>query len=151
MAVSADQSVGIGDRLAALVGAGPHDLRDVLQIDLVADARPWWDDLEIVERLAAPLEEFVAFAVAVIFELDVFLERARIAELVDHHAVIDDEVDGYERIDFLRIAAEAAHGIAHRGEIDDRRNAGEVLHQHPGRSILDLAIDAALFRQSAIA
>ena len=39
-----------------------------------------------------------------------------------------------------------AHRVAHRREIDDRGNAGEVLHQHPRRAVLDLAVDPPLFQ-----
>ena len=107
----------------------------------MADAGARRHDLEIVERLAAPFQELVALAVALIFELDVLLERLRGAELVDHHPVIDDEMDRDQRVDLLRIAAELRHRIAHRGEIDHRGNAGEILHQHARRAILDLAVD----------
>ena len=31
------------------------------------------------------------------------------------------------------------HGVAHGGEIDDRRHPGEVLHQHARRTEGDLA------------
>ena len=55
------------------------------------------------------------------------------AEVVHLDAVIDDEFGGQQRIDARGIAAEAAHGVAHGGEIDDGGHAGEVLHQHPGR------------------
>ena len=116
----------------------------MLEVDLVADAGSRRHDLEIVERAAAPLEEFVALAVAGIFELDVAVERLGSAELVDHHAVVDDEVDRDQRIDLLRVAAELLHRVAHCGEVDDRRNAGEVLHQHARRAVLDLAGDAPL-------
>ena len=39
----------------------------------------------------------------------------------------------------LRIAAERLHGIAHGGEVDHGRHAGEVLHQHARRAEGDLA------------
>ena len=32
------------------------------------------------------------------------------------------------------------HGVAHRGKIDDRRHAGEILHQHARRTECNLAI-----------
>ena len=121
VAVGPDQRVGIGDHLAILVGAGPDRLRDMLQIDLVADAGARGHDLEIVERRGAPFEEFVALAVAGIFKLDVALERLRGTELVDHHAMVDDKVDRDQRIDLLRIAAERLHRVAHRGQVDHRR------------------------------
>ena len=105
----------------------------------MADAGAGRHDLEIVERDRAPFQELVALDVALIFERDILLERLGRAELVDHDAVIDDEVDRDERVDLLRIAAELRHRVAHRGEIDDRGHAGEILHQHARRAILDLA------------
>ena len=144
MAVGADERIGISDLLGAPdFRRAPDPARDIFQIDLVADARPRRHHLEIVERALAPFEEFVALDVALIFQSDVLLERHRRAEGVDHHAVIDDEVDGNERIDLLRIAAEPCHRITHRRQIDDRGHAGEILHQHPRRAILDLLLRRA--------
>jgi hypothetical protein len=44
------------------------------------------------------------------------------------HRVVDDEVDRAQRVDLLRVAAQRRHRLAHRGEVDHRRHAGEVLH-----------------------
>src|SRR3546814_8935026 len=38
MAVGADSGVGVGDRLPVTILARPHRLRDMFQVDLVADA-----------------------------------------------------------------------------------------------------------------
>eukprot|EP01088_Endostelium_zonatum_P000400 TRINITY_DN1067_c0_g1_i1.p3 TRINITY_DN1067_c0_g1~~TRINITY_DN1067_c0_g1_i1.p3 ORF type:complete len:260 (-),score=-2.12 TRINITY_DN1067_c0_g1_i1:54-833(-) len=110
----------------------------------MTDAGAGGDDLEIVERGRAPFQELVTLAVALIFEIDVVLERLRRAEFVDHDGMVDDEVDGDLRIDLGRVAAQLGDRIAHRGEIDDARHAGEILHQHARRAILDLAVRAAL-------
>ena len=107
VAVGPDQRVGIGDLLAILVGGRPDRLGDMLQVDLVADAGAGRHDLEIVERRRAPFEELVALGIALIFKLDILLERARRPEFVDHHAMIDDQVDRHLRIDLLGVAAEA--------------------------------------------
>ena len=104
----------------------------------MADAGARRHDLEIVERLGAPFQELVALHVAMIFELDVLREGLRRSERVDHHAMVDDEMDRHLRIDLRRIPAELRHRIAHRGEIDDGRHPGEILHQHPRRAVLDL-------------
>ena len=55
----------------------------------------------------------------------------RDGELVDLHGVVDHELDRDQRVDRLRVAAEVAHRVAHRGEIDDGGDAGEVLQEHP--------------------
>ena len=71
------------------------------------------------------------------------------AERVDHDAVVDDEVDGDERIDLLRVAAELHHRVAHRGEVDDGGDAGEILHEHARRPVLDLALDVRALQGSS--
>ena len=43
--------------------------------------------------------------------------------------MVDDEVGGGERVHPRRVAAHRRDGLAHRGEVDDGRDAGEVLHQ----------------------
>ncbi len=43
--------------------------------------------------------------------------------------MVDDEFDRLERIDLLRVAAEAYDAVAHGREIDDGGNPGEVLQQ----------------------
>ena len=52
--------------------------------------------------------------------------------------MIDDQFDGLERVDRLRIAAQAQDGFAHRRQVDDRRDTGEVLQQHARRREGDL-------------
>jgi hypothetical protein len=74
-------------------------------------------------------------------------KRRRRAEFVDDDRVVDDEIDGNERVDLLGIAAERHHRVAHRGKIDDGGNAGEVLHQHARRAIGDFVFDRALVVQ----
>ena len=106
----------------------------------MADAGARRHDLEIVERLGAPFEELIAFAIALIFQLDIFLECLRRAEFVDHHRMVDHKMHRHLRIDLFRITAQLRHRIAHRRQIDHARHAGEILHQHARRTILDFAI-----------
>ncbi len=54
--------------------------------------------------------------------------------------MVDDEIDGDLRVDALRVAAEMRGGVAHGGEVDDRRHAGEILHQDARRPIGDLPV-----------
>src|SRR3546814_16618011 len=57
VAVGADAGVGIGDGLAVRILARPHRLRDMLEVDLVADAGARGNRLEIVEALRPPFQE----------------------------------------------------------------------------------------------
>ena len=146
--IGADAGIGIGSDLAVL-GPGPHRLRQIFEVDLVADAGAGRHHAEIAECLLAPFEEFVALFIALVFELDIAGERQRRAEFVDDHRMVDDQVDRHQRIDLLRIAAERCHGVAHRRQVDDRRHAGEVLHQHARRAIGDLDAGGALVGEPA--
>ncbi|MNM93463.1 hypothetical protein D3C81_1058370 [compost metagenome] len=140
--VGADQGVGEGVGAAVLV-PGPDGPGEVFQVDLVADAGARRHHAEVVEGALAPAQEGVALAVALHLDLDVLGEGARTGEAVDHHRVVDHQVDGGERVDPLRIAAGLGHGVAHGGEVDHRRHAGEVLHQHARRAVLDLPFGLA--------
>ena len=130
--VGADQRVGEGQRLAAPLLAH-DDAGQVLQVDLVDDPRRWRHDPEVVEGFLAPAQELVALAVALEFLLGVIEERRLRAEQVDLHRMVDDQVDRHERVDLLGVAAEAAHRVAHRRQVDDGRHAGEVLQDYPRR------------------
>ena len=148
--ISADQRVRVGDEFAFLVRRGPDRLGEVFEVHLVTDACAGRHDAEIVERLLAPFEEGVALHVALVFEVDVGLEGAGRAELVNHHRVVDHEVDRHQRVDLLGVAAECLDAVAHRGEVDHGGHAGEVLHQHAGRTVGDFArVLAALVRPFA--
>ena len=116
---------------------------EIFEVDLVADAGAGRHDAEIVEGRLAPAQEPVALAVPLVFEVDVLGEGARGAEIVDDDRMVDDEVDRDQRVDPLGVAAERAHGVAHGGEVDDGRHAGEILHQHARRAEGDLAVALA--------
>jgi hypothetical protein len=133
VAVGADAGVGVRDAVALEDHAG-----EVLDVDLVNDAGAGRDDLEVVERALAPAEELVALLVALVLDLDVAFERVGRAEHVGDHRVVDDELGGAERVDLGRVAVEVPDRLAHRGEVDDRGHAGEVLHDDARGTELDL-------------
>ena len=137
VAVGADQRVGIEGRLLAVLLL-EHDLREELEVHLVADAGAWRHDAEIVERHLAPAQELVALEVAFVLELHIGAEGGVVAEIVDDDGVVDDEIDRDQRIDLLGVAAQLAHGVAHGGEVDHGGHAGEVLHQDARRPEVDL-------------
>ena len=133
--VGADEGVGVGDTVAA-----EHDARQVLDVDLVDDAGAGRDDLELVERALAPAQELVALDVALVLELDVAGEGVRRAEQVGDDRVVDHEFGRRQRVDLRGVAAEVDDGLAHGGEVDDGRHAGEVLHHDARGRELDLGV-----------
>ncbi len=146
VAVGADDGVGIGD-FGAVDLVGPDRLSEILQVHLVADAGAGRHDAEVVERRRTPAQEAIALDVALVLALDVIVIGLGITEVVDHHRVVDDEVDRVQRVDLGRVGAQGDHGVAHGGQVDDGGNAGEVLHQHPRRAEADFVLDAALVLQ----
>ena len=96
----------------------------------MANAGSRRNDAEIRESAAAPAQELVALLIALIFEIGVDLERARAAKAIDHHGMVDDEIDRHERIDLGSVAVKGGHGVAHGRQIDDGGHAGKVLHQY---------------------
>ena len=58
--------------------------------------------------------------------------------------MVDDEIDGHQRVDLRRIAAELRHAVAHRCEIDDGRNPGKILHQDARRAEADFFFGLSL-------
>ena len=107
-------------------------LREVFEVDLVDDADAGRHDLEGLEGLHAPLQELVALAVAQELDLEVRGEGVGRADDVDLHRVVHDEVHRHERLDQLRVPAEALHRGAHGGEVHEQRHAGEVLQHDAG-------------------
>ena len=145
--IGADQRVRIGDLdLSAVDGlvAGPDGLRQIFEVDLVADARARRHDAEIVEGELAPFQELVALLIALIFELDIAGEGLGRTEFVDDDGMVDNEIDRHQRVDLLGVAAQRLDAVTHRREVDHGGNAGEVLHQHARRAEADLLAGLAL-------
>ncbi len=82
---------------------------------------------EILERGLSPAQERVPFLIPDEFELGVQLEGVALGEVVDLNRMVDDQLDRLQRVDFLGIAAEPDHAVAHRGEIDHCGHSSEIL------------------------
>ena len=139
MRVGADERVGERKQAAVDLARLDH-AREVLEVHLMDDAGVRRDDLQVPEGRLAPAQEGVALPVSLELELCVSKHGEPRAELVHLHGVVDHELGGELRVDAGRVAAEVAHGVAHGCEVDDRRHAGEVLEQDPGRPEGDLVV-----------
>ena len=84
------------------------------------------------KAVCAQRRSCVALAVPLVLALDVEGEGAGVAEPVDLHGVVDDEVGRHQRVDARRVAAKVGHRVAHRGQVDDGGHAGEVLEDDAG-------------------
>jgi len=124
--VGADEGVGVG---LPVVG-GENDAREVLEVHLVADAGPRWDDLEALEAALSPAQQLVALDVALVLDVDVVDERRRGSRALGDDRVVDDELDGHEGVDAASLTTERGQRVAHGSQIDHGGDAGEVLHEH---------------------
>ncbi|MNZ91721.1 hypothetical protein D3C78_1107150 [compost metagenome] len=142
MGVGAHQGVreGIGATVFVL---GPHRAPQVFQVHLVADTGAGGDHAEVVEGTLPPAQEGITLAVALHLDVDVLFKGAATGELVDHHRVVDHQVNRRQWIDPLRVATGPGHGGAHGGQVDHGRDASEVLHQDPCGAVLDFPVAAA--------
>ena len=123
--VSADDGVRVEHVVAV-----EDDARQVLQVHLVHNTGAWWHNLEVVEGLGAPLEELEALAIALELELFVFLGGAGDTRGVHLDGVIDDEVDGAERVDLGGVATETLHGVTHCGKVHHGRHTAKIINNH---------------------
>ena len=127
--IGADERIGESEPGAVFLFF-ENDAGEIFEIHLVADAGVRRDDFEILKTFLAPAQERVTLDVALHFEIGVEKEGVGSAELVHLHGMVDDEFGGKQRINFLWIAAELAHRVAHGGKIDDGRDAREILKQN---------------------
>ena len=123
--VGADQRVRKVDAVALM-----HAARKELQVDLVHDAEAGRYHAERVERLHAPLHELVAFPVALEFEPHVQFQSAARPVVVDHHRMVDHQVDRNQRLDQPGLVPHPRRNATHRGQVDQQRHPGEILQHH---------------------
>ena len=99
---------------------------------------------EVVKAALAPAEKRVALAVALELELGVAHEGLWGTKDVDLHRVVDHQLPGDQWVDPFGVAAHVAHRVAHRRQVDDRRDPREVLHQYASRHEGDLVAGLGL-------
>ncbi len=96
-------------------------------------------DPEVGEGLLAPLEEQVAFPVALELQVGVGAEGGGSAVGVHLHRVIDHQVGRLQRIDPGRVAAHPPDGVTHGGQVRHGGHAREVLQKDARRDEGDLS------------
>ena len=82
---------------------------------------------EVLERVLRPTQKGIALPISLELTFHVLPVRLGSAEKIDLHRMIDDQVGWHHWIDPVGITAQRFEPIPHGGQIDDRRNAGEVL------------------------
>lgn len=128
MRVCTDEAVAI----ELLVGPEEGHLCEVFEVDLVANAGVRGDGAEVLEGFLAPFEEGIALLVSFKLEGDVVVEGPGGAEEVHHDGVVNDQVHGAERVNFLRVFPHGRQGFAHGGQVHNARHPRKILQQHAG-------------------
>ncbi len=106
------------------------------------DARPGRHHAQPGERSLRPAEELVALAVPLVLAGHVEGERVGRPEAIDLDRMVDHEVGRDQRVDPAGVAAEGRHRVPHRGQVDDGRDAREVLEDHARGQERDLRVAA---------
>ncbi len=117
----------------------------VLQVNLVNDTCSRRHSAEIIKCGLGPAKEAVALFVALEFYLHVIFESLFGTESIYHYGVVDNEIDGYERVDSLRIAACFLNRITHSCKVYYNRNSSKVLEDDTGRNEWNFFIVAKPF------
>ena len=136
MAVRAHERVEVGDGRLALRTLDPRSVRshrdvsELLDVQLMADARSRRDDAHVVEALLRPLQELVALAIARELKLHVARKRPGAPRFVGDHRMVNHEIARNLRVDLRRIAPQLCARLAHDREVHEHRNAREILEQH---------------------
>ena len=102
----------------------------MLEVDLVHDALARRHHAQTLEARLSPAQEGEPLAVALMLEAQIHMARIGAAGDVDAQRVVDHEVGGDTRIDEAGITTGHGDGIAQGGEIDEQRNAQQILQQH---------------------
>jgi hypothetical protein len=133
--VGADERIGIGERsaLAVHLPRVEDDAGQVLEVDLVHDARTRRHHLEVAEGPLPPTEEPVTLLVPLELLLHVDQEGGVRAVCVHLHRVVDHQLRRLQRVDPAGITPQPRHGVAHGGEVHDCRHPGEVLQEDARR------------------
>jgi hypothetical protein len=124
----------------ACAARAEDDAREILDIDLVHDAGVGRNDAKSAQRALPPLQECVSLAITLELQRGVFRKRIGSAKEVDLHGVIHHQLHRLQRIDCRGRSAHLRNRVAHGGEVDDTRHAGEILQEHARRPERDLAI-----------
>ena len=123
--VGADQAVAVGPPVLG----GEDEARQVLEVDLVADAHARRHGPEVAEGALGPAQQLVALQVALVLDRHVGVVGRGVARALDDDRVVDDQLDRHQRVDLGGVAAQVGQRVAHGGQVDHGRHAGEVLHQ----------------------
>src|SRR5688572_28772464 len=108
MAVGADKRIWDRDG-SQLVLSHEHAFGEKLEIYLVHDSDIWRHAAEVIEGPLTPPQKLVSFPIPLEFHFDILFQRVRRTKEVNLHRMVDDQIDGNERIDLPGISSQTFH------------------------------------------
>ena len=133
MTVRADQRIWVVERPPFTVFARfgfMHTTCQILQVDLVNDAKTRWHHAKRVKCLHAPLHELVALLVALKFQLHVQIQRLLGAKVINHDGVINHQIDWHQWLNGLGLFTQRCSHTAHGCQVGKQRHSREILQYH---------------------
>ena len=107
-----------------------HTATQVFQIDLMHDADARRNDFEFFEGLHPPFEKLIAFGIALKLFVHIEVQCLLRALIINHHRMVDYQIDGHERLNLFWVKAHGRGGGAHGSQIGQQRHACEILQHH---------------------
>ncbi len=105
MRIGAHQRIGVTDSIFI-----DDTLRQVFEVNLMADTQTGRHNSKSVKRLPAPLQELIARMVALEFHCNVSCEGIAGGRKIDLHRMIDYQIDRHQRFHDFWIASQSRHG-----------------------------------------
>ena len=90
------------------------------------------DDGEVIEGSGSPFKELKSFIISLELDFFIFFPGVFDSCLINLNAVIDDEIDGAEGVDFGGISSESGYCISHGSEVDNCGYSCEILEDDSG-------------------
>jgi len=127
MAVGSKAAVR-NEQVGVILG-GQDRLSEILQIDLMADAASRRDDAKTRKARFAGLEKRKPLAIDLEFAIHVLLKRKFVGPVIDRHGMVNHQIDRQAHVDGKRIAPFFLEEIAHRHDVDQRRDPEHVMQE----------------------
>ena len=107
-----------------------HTATQVFQIDLMHDANARRNDFEFFKRLHPPFEKLIAFGIALKLFVHIEVQCLLRTLIIDHHRMVDYQINGHERLNLFWVKAHGRNGGAHGSQIGQQRYTSEILQHH---------------------
>ena len=85
---------------------------------------------EVIKSLLTPAQKLIPLPITIHFDTHVVSVGLFTGVTINHHRMINDQINRINRIYHCRIAPFRSNRVTHSGEINNGWHAGKILHQH---------------------